>query len=818
MRAPLSWLGEHADIAGVTGRDLAAALIRVGLEVERVEQVGSQIAGVVVARVLGFEELAGFKKAIRYCHVDDGDGERGVICGAANFAVGDLVPFARPGASLPGGVTIGSRRSYGHVSDGMICSGRELGISDEHHGIMVLPAGLEVGADVVAALGLSDEVLDIAVTPDRGYCLSIRGLAREAAAALDVAFRDPAELHSPRLAPGGYPATVEEYLACDRFLLRRVGGLDATATTPAQLSRRLTLAGMRPISLPVDVTNYVLLELGQPLHAYDESRLRGPIVVRRARVGEHLVTLDGVNRELDPADLLITDASGPIGLAGVMGGASTELGPSTASVVIEAAHFDSAAVGRTARRHKLSSEASRRFERGVDHALAPIAAQRAVALLVEHGGGKPEQAVTDVDARPARPRIELALGLPGRIAGVDYPQETVRRRLRQIGADVDGPDPAVVSPPSWRPDLRAAIDLVEEVARLEGYDRLPTTLPRAGQGRGLTTWQRRRRTAGRTLAGAGYVEVRTSPFVAAGVGDALRLDTADPRRPSVVVRNPLSAEAGMLRGSLLPGLFDALLRNVGRGGTDLGLFEIARVFQGGAALPTAPTPPVTRRPSATELAALDAALPDQPWHAAVLLSGERARSGWWGAGRSACWADAVEAVRLVAHQLFAPLELAADPAPPWHPGRCARLIVAGAAIGWAGELHPRVVTAFGLPERTCAAEFALQPLAAAAMDPVPAPRISPFPPAFLDVALVVEESVSAADLRCALAEGAGELLASLSLFDLYAGPQVGPGRKSLAFQMVLRSPDRTLTLEESIQVRDAAVAEAARRLGATMRG
>lgn len=818
MRAPLSWLAEHLDLTDVDGHHLATALIRVGLEVERVERVGAEISGVVVARVVAVEELAGFKKPIRYCHVDDGSGERGVVCGARNFAAGDLVAFARPGASLPGGVQIGSRKSYGHLSDGMICSGRELGISDDHRGILVLPPDAEVGADVVGALGLADEVLDVAVTPDRGYCLSIRGLAREAAAALDVAFHDPAEIRLPRLDPGGYPATVEDYLGCDRFLLREVEGLDAGATTPAQIARRLTLAGMRPISLAVDVTNYVLLELGQPLHAYDKSLLSGQVVVRRARNGERLVTLDGAERELDPLDLLITDSSGPIGLAGVMGGAGTEVGPTTTSLVIEAAHFDPATIARTARRHKLSSEASRRFERGVDHALPPVAAARAAALLGAHGGGRLQEAGTDIDARPARPRIELALALVGRIAGVDYPPETVRRRLRQVGADVDGPDPVVVTPPTWRPDLRTPIDLVEEVARLEGYERLPALLPGAGSGRGLTNWQRRRRATGRILADAGYIEVRTTPFVSAKVGDALMLPPEDPRRPSVAVRNPLSAEAAMLRASVLPGLFEALLRNIGRGNAEMAVFEIARVFQAGPGRPPAPAPATTKRPSAEELAALDAALPDQPWQVGVVLSGERDRSGWWGPGRAAGWADAIEAVRTVARQLAAPLEVVADTAAPWHPGRCARLLVRGSGIGWAGELHPRVVAAFGLPERTCAAEFALEPLAEAAVDPVPAPRISAFPPAVLDVALVVDDPVPAAEVAGALREGAGELLASLALFDVYVGAQIGPNRKSLAFQMVLRADDRTLTAEEAVRVRDAAVAEASRRFGATLRG
>lgn len=816
MRVPLSWLADHADIGDTPGRAVATALIRAGLEVERVERVGSDIQGVVVARVLDFEAVEGTKKPIRYCHVDDGEGERGVICGATNFEVGDLVPLARPGARLPGGVEITARRTYGHVSDGMICSGRELGLSDDAAGILVLPADAPLGVDVVEALGLADEVLDIAVTPDRGYCLSVRGIARETAIALDLDFRDPAAVALPHLVPGGPPVVVEDYLGCDRFVARRVDGLHADAASPATIARRITLAGMRPISLAVDVTNYVLLELGQPLHAYDAAKLTAGIQVRRARATEKLVTLDGVTRELNNEDLVIADGSGPIGLAGVMGGASTEIDSATSSLVLEAAHFDPATVARTARRHRLSTEASRRFERGVDDALPPVAAERAISLLVEHGAAAPRGEVTDIDARPAPPVITISAALPGRVAGSSYPPAAVRRRLEQVGAGVTGEEPLAVTPPSWRPDLRTPIDLVEEVVRLEGYELLEPTVPRATAGRGLTATQRRRRSAGRALAGAGFVEVRNQPFVSASVGDLMGLPAGDERRPTVGVRNPLSETASMLRASLLPGLFEAAVRNAGRGASELSLFEIARVFRGRTG--TAPNPPTTHRPTPAELAALDAALPEQPWVLALVAAGERDRSGWWGGGRAASWADAVGAVRALAEALAAPVQVTRSAAAPWHPGRCAGIAVAGVPIGWAGELHPRVVNAFGLPQRTVAAEILLDPLLAASVDPVPAPHLSTYPLATLDVALVVDEHVPAGEVEAALREGAGPLLESLRLFDVYTGPQAGEGRKSLAYALRLRAADRTLTVEEALAARDAAVAAAAARLGAVLRG
>lgn len=817
MRVPRSWLAEYAELGDAPARGIAAALTDVGLQVERLEAVGADVSGVVVARVLDVEELPGFKKPIRYCHVDDAAGERGVICGATNFTAGDLVALARPGAQLPGGVTIGARKSYGRVSDGMICSAAELGLGPDAAGILVLPAGTELGADVREVLQLADQVFDIAVTPDRGYCFSVRGVAREVAIALGVAFTDPAAGPVPRMAPGGYPATVEDYLGCDRFLLRRLDGFDPSAATPVQLARRITLAGMRPISLAVDVTNYVMLALGQPLHAYDAARLTGQIVVRRAGATETLTTLDGVSRELHPEDLAICDGSGPIGLAGVMGGAGTETSASTTALVLEAAHFDPVSISRTARRHRLSSEASRRFERGVDDALAPAAAELAVRLLVEHGGAVAQPSSTDIDARAARAVITLPISLPGRIAGTNYPPAVVRDRLSQIGAEVHGESELAVTPPSWRPDLLAPIDLVEEVIRLQGYRTLPSRLPRAPAGRGLTTAQRRRRTAARALAGAGYVEVRSSPFLAPECGDRLGWPAGDPRRPSVTVRNPLADDASALRGSLLPGLVEVANRNLGRGAADLSIYEIARVFRARPAAPNAPIPPVHRRPSEQSIAALNAALPDQPFHIGLLICGERERSGWWGAGRRGDWADAVQAVRVVARALAAPLEVRAASTAGMHPGRCAELATAGCVIGWAGELHPRVCATFALPPGTAVAEFALAPLADAAVDAQPAPVISSYPQAILDVALVVAQAVPAADLASALADGAGPLLAAVRLFDVYTGPPLAAGSKSLAFRLVMRAADRTLSTAEALAVRDAAVAVAGERHAAVLR-
>src|SRR3954465_457568 len=385
MRVPLSWLRAHVNVGDVAVHEIARRLTAAGLKVERVDVVGADIENVVIARVLDVEELTGFKKPIRWVTLTDGSDERQVICGASNFAAGDVVAYARPPAQLPGGFRGERRPAYGRDSDGMICSARELGLGDDHTGILVLDDQLPLGADVVEAMGLRDDVLDIAVNPDRGYALSIRGIAREVGIALGADFRDPADLEAPAADGDGYPVRIDDPAGCDRYVAGVVTGLDAKATSPTWLQRRLTLAGMRPISLAVDVTNHVMLDLGQPLHAFDRAKLAGDIVVGRAAAGERIRTLDDVERTLDVADLVITDDTGPVAIAGVMGGAATEVDSGTRDVVLEAAHFDAVSVAYTARRHRLGSEASRRFERGVDDALAPAAAEAAVQLLAEFG-------------------------------------------------------------------------------------------------------------------------------------------------------------------------------------------------------------------------------------------------------------------------------------------------------------------------------------------------------------------------------------------------------------------------------------------------
>jgi phenylalanyl-tRNA synthetase beta chain len=840
MRVPLSWLAEYAALGEPLPEpgDVARRLTAAGLEVETFEPAGRDITGVVVAEVTQIEELTGFRKPIRYCQVSTGTGEpRNVICGAVNFTVGDRVPFAPPGAVLPGGFEIGAKKAYGRMSEGMICSAAELAIGDDHSGILVLSPDAPLGADFVAYAGLADHVFDIAVTPDRGYALSIRGVARELATAYGVAYTDPADTGLPddveTVSPEVYPASIEDPTACDRFVLREARGFEPDAPTPLWMRVRLARCGTRSVSLAVDITNYLMLELGQPLHAFDRTKLTGPIVVRRARPGERLETLDHVVRDLDPDDILITDSSGPISMAGTMGGLATEISETSRDLVIEAAHFSAPGTARMSRRHRLFSEASYRFERGVDRELPLRASAKAVSLLAALGEASVVPGCTHASVEVPAVTITVADDYPDRVAGQAYGHDTVVQRLRDVGCEVTDPGAAVLTviPPSWRPDLVHPSDLAEEVIRLEGYENIPARMPRAPAGHGLTAQQRIRRLVGRSLAEAGYVEVLSQPFASAADFDRLQLPAGDARRTAVRLANPLTEDEPLLRTTLLPGLLRVLARNVGRGFADVALYETGAVFRPRPGSPgTDPILPVDRGPTAVELASLEAGLPAQPVRLGVVLAGDREPAGWWGGGRPAGWQDAIEAVREVLRLTRVPFRVTADQHAPWHPGRCAAIFITDEQgterlAGHAGELHPRVVEAFRLPGRACAAEVDLSVIetAAAALGPVEAPVISPYPVATQDVALVVAASVPAAEVEAALSAGAagaggGSLLEEVRLFDVYTGAQAGEGNKSLAYTLRFRAPDRTLTDEEVTAARDAAVAEAGRRVGAVLRG
>ena len=828
MRVPLSWLAEYLSLpAGDALSTVADVMVRLGVEVDGIHR--ADLTGpIVIGRVLEVEDLTQFKKSIRYCQVDVGEDQpRGIVCGASNFVGGDLVVVALPGAVLPSGFAIAARRTYDHISDGMICSARELGVGDEHTGILVLDPDLTAkpGSAAVTALGLDDPVFELEITPDRGDLLSVRGLAREIGLGLGIPNTDPGRLDPP-VSDGqpSYEIRVEDAMGCDRFVGLAMTGLDPSATSPAWLQRRLTQAGIRTVSLAVDVTNFVMVELGQPMHVFDLDLLTGPLVIRRAVPGERLTTLDGAQRNLSDADLLITDDTGPIGLAAVMGGRSTEIHDATTSLLLEAAHWDPVTVSRTSRGHGLFSEAARRFERGVDPEMTTAAIARAAQLLTLYGGARAAGEVVDVDNRVPRAPVVLDVSLPSRVAGVDYSAEHVRDVLVRLGASIDGgtraEEPLRVMPPSWRMDLVDPHDVVEEIVRLSGYDQVPSVLPVAPAGRGLTAGQRRRRSIARSLADQGYVESPAYPFVDPAVFDALRLRDDDQRRTATRLANPISETEPLMRTTLLPGLLKTLRRNLGRGQRDVALFEIGLVVRPTGEAPRAPVVSVSGRPDDEQIARLEASVPRQPWRVGLLAAGAAELPGWWGPGRPADWTDVLAAVNQIGIAAGVTISTSADQHPPWHPGRCAALVVIGTdgsdlVVGHAGELHPGVCAALEVPTGTVAAELELDLLPPATS--ATAPMLSAFPPVLLDVAVVVPASVPANDVAVALRDGAGDLVEEVALFDVYTGSQLEEGQRSLAFALQFRALDRTLTVAEATAARDAAVAEAHRRTGAILR-
>ena len=839
MRIPVSWLREYVDLpADLSTEDLAARLTAFDLKLEEI--LSSGISGpLTVGRVLALvKEEQKNGKTINWCRVDvgpvhnddsvpDAPGDdvpsRGIICGAHNFVEGDLVVVSLPGTVLPSlaqlipGGKIAARKTYGHVSDGMICSSAEIGVAGDASGIIVLePGSAQPGDDAIALLGLGEEILDLEVNPDRAYALSLRGVARDAAIAFGVPFHDPADIDVATTGES-YPVRVDDPSAAPVFVTREVTGFDPSAPTPDWMVRRIDQAGMRSISLAVDISNYVMLELGQPNHAYDRAKLRGSIVVRRATDGEKITTLDDVVRTLHPDDLLITDDRGPVGIAGVMGAAEVEIDASTTDIVIEAAYFEPATIFRSARRHKIPSEASKRNERGIDWSLQARAATRVAQLMAELGGGTVSGSITVVGESPTAEAIVLAADLSTRVTGVEIDTVTAVEALEANGCVVDvDHDWLTVTPPPWRPDLTDPYDVVEEVLRVVGYDQVPSVIPVAPAGRGLSVAQKLRRRAGTVLAGEGLIEVKTFPFAGPADWDRMGLPADDVRRRQVLLENPLSAEEPGMTTTLLSGLLRSLVLNIGRGHADVAITETGRVFLPQSGDAEAPIYGVDRRPTADELAAFDAALPAQPFHVGLVMSGERVRSGWAGAGRAVTWADAIAVVRHLAETLHVELAVEAADVAPWHPGRCAAIVLGGATIGHAGELHPRVLKAYGLPPRVVAAEVDLDALIAASPAIGPRPDFSSYPVAKEDLALVVDLSVAAGDVEAALS-GASPLIESARLFDVYRGGQLDEGKKSLAFALRLRAPDRTLTEDDIRSAREAAVSAASAASGATLR-
>ena len=833
MRVPLSWLGEYVELpAKITPEAVHEALVSVGLEEEEIHRF--EVSGpVVVGEVLDFvDEPQSNGKTIRWCQVTvaakdapDAPAVRGIVCGAHNFVVGDQVVVALPGSVLPGPFPISARSTYGHVSDGMIASAKELGLGDDHSGILRLVTmgiSAEVGADAITLLGLDDVAVEVNVTPDRGYALSIRGIAREYHHATGAAFRDPAGTLSPAQGSGydvslSDDAPIRGTRGCHAFVARTVRGIDPTLPTPPFMVARLVLAGIRSISLPVDITNYVMLEMGQPLHGYDLNRLSGGITVRRAKPGEKLTTLDGVDRSLDPEDLLITDGSGPIGLAGVMGGVTTEITDATRDVLIEAAGFDQVSIARTARRHKLPSEASKRFARGVDPMVAAAAAERAVELLERYAGGTRDTlgaSVFEPGAGQYAP-VHLAHDAVLALTGMEVDRSATAEILRSIGATVDETDAGLtVTPPSWRPDIVDAPGVVEEVARIVGYDKIPSALPPAPSGRGLSHAQAARRRLANALAASGMTEVLAYPFVA-HEDNVLFGQTED----DVVLANALDSLVNRMRVSLVPGLLETAQRNLSRGFTSLALYEVGLVFHvGPGSLGTTDIPEGAQKPDTKVAAKLYASTGHQPWTVAGVFLGNALEKTPGSRARAFEVADALDAARTAARATGAELTVVQATHPAFHPGRYAWLLVGERVVGFVGELLPRIARTRDLVGRVAVFSLDIDALIAArGQEPHAAKPLSIYPAATQDVSLVASLDVPAAALRDVLIEGCGELVESAFLVDDYRGEGIDTGQRSLTFALRFRASDRTLTQAEATEAKERGVALAAKKFGAVLR-
>ena len=816
MRAPLSWIKDFVDLpSSLTADDIGKGLVRVGFEVEDVIYQGADVKGpLVFGEVLSIEEITEFKKPIRYVGLDCGEKQtRFVICGATNFVVGDMVLVALPGSVLPGNFAIAARETYGKTSNGMICSAKELGLSDDHAGIMVFDKEqVSSKDDVREKLQLDDIIFDIAVNPDRGYALSIRGVAREIAGAFDLKFIDPANqlrgLNFEKSGSGVKPK-IDDKESASVFYLRTLSNFDSKATTPLWMRRRIEKMGMRSISLVVDVTNYVMLELGQPLHAFDRKKIKGDLRVARAGKSAKFVTLDGQERTLDPADLMVCDDERPLALAGTMGGLYSEITDETTEIALEAVRFNPIAIAQNSRRHKLSSEASRRLERGVDPCLAELASARFVQLLTEHSSAKHVETLSTGEAKyPVSFTINPAQ--ISTILGFEVSSTQILKSLQTIGCEVNESN-FEINPPTWRPDLTNVSDIAEEVARIIGYDSIPSILPNRPLHASLTPIQKRRRVIAAFLANRGFSEVLTFPFTNQKTIDEMGF--VGSRASTYALANPMSDENPLLRVHLIPGLIEVAARNISRGAQDFAIFETGSIFRSTKKLDAFVNPDTSVRPGQQIISKIFESVPDQIEMVAGLLVGKREVEDWQGKSQSFEWSDAISYAQEILDLCHLEYEVKRSDLAPWHPGRCAELIVDGTVVAHAGEVHPRILAQYNLPARSSAFAINLGALPASTL--VKPSRVGVMPAAVQDVALIVDSRVPALEVQEALREGAGNLLESIALFDRY--DKVGDGKVSLAFTLTFRAEDRTLTGEEVSAMREAATNLATKRCGAIVR-
>lgn len=790
MKVLLSWLREFCP-SELSAEELADRLTEQGVKVEAVAHPWERLVGVLVARVL---EVRDHPNSDKLCmaRVTYGSGERELVVGVRNMKPGDLVPLAGPGATVPGvPEPLSARKFRGVTSEGMLCSPRELGISVDHSGILVLPQGTPVGADFKVAFGLDDAVLDVEVKSNRPDLLSVVGLAREASAATGVPFTPPDATVNEGEEKAADAATVDvlDLERCPRYLAKVICGVNV-GESPIRVQARLTAMGMRPLSNVVDATNYVMLEIGQPLHPFDPALLEGgAVVVRRAVDGERLVTLDDVERVLTGDDLLIADRSKGIAIAGIFGSAAAEVSSSTSDVLLESAHFQPQGVLRTARRLGLRTEASTRFERGTDPEAVDRAGDRAARLIVEWSGGTVLAGSIDVGGPPEHRRAAMRPSRASRVLGYEVTTPDAADALSRLGMEVAAGDDSVeVVVPSYRWDLHIEEDMIEEVARIQGYGRVPETMPAVRQAGGLPASYSLRRRVREAMVRAGLREAWNYSFASAADLALMGQDWTQ----AVRVANPLTADQEFLRTSILPGLIGAVLHNTSRRITGAALFEVGRVFGPGS--------PVEERE-----------------RVGLILAGATS-SGHPGESRLMDFFDAKGAVEALLGALgVSDWSLGAPPPEPFHPGRAAVVLVGGEPAGVAGELHPRIAEAMDLPARTSLAELDLAALSAHAAETFVVREISRFPPVHRDLAFVIDVDVPAGAVAEALREAGGDLVDAIALFDAFTGDPIPAGKKNLAFSVDFRAPDRTLTDEEAEQAVAAIVARLRRDFGAEFR-
>jgi phenylalanyl-tRNA synthetase beta chain len=797
MRVPIEWLRDYVPV-DVSVPELVRLLNFSGTKVETVHGPSGDISDVVVAKVLSIEPHPNADNLTLVDVETSGDEGERVVCGAKNFAVGDLVPWAKVGARLPE-MVIGERKIRGEISRGMLCSGRELGVGKDHSGILVLPPDARVGGNVADVLGLNDTILELELTPNRPDCMGMIGIAREVAALTGTEMTLP-EAEPPSSVPAladasGLSVELADRQGCPRYVARLIDGVTVTPS-PAWIAARLLAVGVRSISNVVDVTNYVMMELGHPMHPFDAAKITGSsIIVRRAGDGEAMTTLDGVDRKLTSEDLVIADPERALALAGVMGGADSEVSPQTTAVTLEAAYFDPASIGATSRRHGLRSEASARFERGMDPEVLPFAAARAASLMSEIAGGG-TRALVDVYPAPiTRPRITLRPRRTDALLGVHSDPDRQKQLLESVSFKVSrGQEVLEVDVPSFRPDVTREVDLIEEVARLEGLDKLPSTLPPGRLG-GLTEDQSADRLMRRTLGGLGLQEAWTNSFMSLPDLDLLQLREDDPARSAVVVANPMSEDEKLMRTTLLPGLLHAAQHNLARASGGVALFEVARVYQPGPAI-----------------------LPQEPTALSAVFAGNRAEQSWHAPARA--WdffaAKGVVVALLESLGILAP-EFTPTATMPFHPTRTAEVTVDGTTLGILGEVHPDVCDAFDVPGGTVAFEMAWAWIVAVLPGRPVADVLPRYPAVLIDLAVVVDAAQLSAQVEEAIRSAGSPETTSVRLFDIYSGPQVPEGKKSLAYALELRVPDRTLTESDATDVRGRIVRELESRFGAKLR-